>query len=59
MLGIGSPDVDEAVDSGLEEDGMLSEYQELSLLSALGNIMAHPFAHLEGWHWWQVRWMLG
>lgn len=35
LLGIGSPNVDKAVDSGLKEERMLSEYQELSLLSVV------------------------
>lgn len=35
LLGISNPGVEKAVDSGLEEEGMLSEYQELSLLSVV------------------------
>lgn len=35
LLGIGNPDIDKAVDSRLEEEGMLPEYQELSLLSVV------------------------
>lgn len=35
LLGIGNPDVDKAVDTRLEEERMLPEYQELSLLSVI------------------------